>query len=67
MEEITVLDTSTIGDCYYRLVETDLGHKRIETWSSLSQQWKKIYRARDMQAKWDELKAFHKKIEERRK
>ena len=52
-----VIEENSLGTTHYRLVEED-GRKRIEIWSSVSIQWRKIGRG-NVQQRWDDLKKFN--------
>ena len=58
------VETDTIGNVKYRLVEDDTGRQRIQLWSSVSKQWRVMYRY-SVQEVWDKLKVRHEQIRTR--
>ena len=59
-----IVETDTIGNVKYRLVEDDTGRQRIQLWSSVSKQWRVMYRY-GVEQKWQDLKTLHEQIRTR--
>lgn len=56
-----VVEELTVGDTKYRLVETESGRQFVELWSSLSKQWRVMYRY-DVERQWKNTKRINKKV-----
>ena len=67
--EYDVVEELNIGDCKWRLVE-NISNKRkvVQSWSSLSKQWKAVYKYeakghRTVLESWDALKKIAKNLQ----
>lgn len=56
-----VVEELTVGDTKYRLVETESGRQSVELWSSLSKQWRVMYRY-DVERQWENTKRINEKV-----
>lgn len=59
-----VVDAIEVGNNMMRLVATEKGTKSIQLWSSLSKEWRTMYRHK-VDREWAEWKKLSKRLEDR--